>query len=333
MVRAELRLAVVLEPGGKTQFSANHPSPSWGQASGVGIITFYGEFTASFTAGVYPQGVYATAPGGLGPVYAQVTIQSIQFQVYAPDRITLEPGAGYLVAANVPPRSLQYSAFGGSFGTGADYNVYYAPDAAGDFYFIVSYQGQTKRVDVHVPLRITPHSIELQAGQTFQFQANSGGVNWSLSGSGNLGTISNLGFYTAPVSGGAIVVVTASTASDSDTATIFFLSLFPYQPNYTVTGDVSREAVSVKSESGRRSSRVHGGPLRSFELRFEDRDKTEYLAARAFFEDRFPDLGFLIEDKVANEFVGCIFDSKFQFEYNNSSCGFSYGFRVTEIEA
>jgi hypothetical protein len=60
-----------------------------------------------------------------------------------------------------------YTAHGGSFGDGANANLYTAPADAGNYYFLVTYNGQTVRVDVRVRLRITPKEINLAADNHF----------------------------------------------------------------------------------------------------------------------------------------------------------------------
>ena len=319
--------AIIATPGTTVQFRANHPSTSWDEVGAVGIISVTGLLAVGFTPGNYPNSIVATAPGSLSAT-ASVTVEATQFQVYSPSHITLEPSSPYVVATNIPPQSVQFTAFGGSF----DNNTYIAPQQSGDYYFTVSYQGQTIRVDVHVPLRITPNSKQLAANETFQFIANAAGVNWSLSGTGNLGTISQTGFYTAPATGGSVVTVRASTLSASDTATVFFLTLWDYQPNYPVEGEVDRVAVVVASESGRQSSRVRAGVLRSFVLSFLNREKDEYLAARAFFEAHYPTAGFIFEDIEAGDFVAVQFVEKMAARYNSAQCQFDYQWSVKEIE-
>ena len=60
---------------------------------------------------------------------------------------------------------------------------------------------------------VTPNNVQLYAGQTQQFQANTG-VTWSVAGSG---TISSTGLYTAPVTIASQQTVTVTATSQADT--------------------------------------------------------------------------------------------------------------------
>jgi len=273
----------------------------------------------------------ATAPGSL-TAYATVSVQAAILVVYLPPSLTMDPLATQLVGTNIPPALCQFTAHGGTFG-GTNGNVYTAPEAAGNYWFEVSYQGQTIRTDVHVALRITPDSVQLSADQTFQFHVNSASPSWSLSGTGELGVIGpSTGFYEAPSTGGIVVTVIASIPGDSDTATVFFLDLFPYQPNFPVEGDIDRIAEVVQSESGRQSARVRGKVLRSFDLQFLNRDSVEFLAARDFYAARYPTTGFIFEDIETGEFVAVAPLGKFSFRYNSAVNQFDYQFTVRELE-
>ncbi len=75
------------------------------------------------------------------------------------------------------------------------------------------------------PVTITPNTAQLYAGQTQQFQANTG-VSWSVVGAG---TISSTGLYTAPatIASQQTVTVTATSQTDSTQTASATITLEP----------------------------------------------------------------------------------------------------------
>lgn len=309
-------------PNTPQQFSINAPSGevTWDVVGGLaaGFITETGFWHGSITPGVYT----VTATTATATVSTQITVTTLELVVYGPSDITLEPGANYTVFTNYPPRGPSYSAFGGSFTS----NVYTAPQQAGDYYFTVSVPGQTKRVDVHVPVRISPDEVRLEAGQSFQFTVNAPSATWSATS----GTITNTGFYTAPSTGGTIAHISATTPSGSDTAIVLFLDEFPYQPNYTLEGELNRTVIVVEAEDGTRFGRAKGPVRRSYSLKFQNRHKEEVEAALAFWRARYPELPFLFNDMKLGDFTAVLFDSAIRWEVSGS-CLYAYSFRIIEV--
>jgi hypothetical protein len=323
--------SVVLQPGQTQQFTVNHSSYTWSVSNSGGGISATGEYTAGFTPGTYPNGVRVSTPAGVA--YATVTIQQIDLVVYGPRAITLEPGASYRVESNPFGRSVSYTAFGGSFGTGSDANLYTAPTTAGNYHFSVTYAGQSIRIDVHVPLRISPKTINLAGGETYQFTVNAPGANWTVSStSGQTGSITSNGLYTAPASGGTVVTVTASGNGDSDTALVYFLDIYPYNPTYSVEGETQPRVVLIRTEDGNPKGRLRSdAPFkRQYSLRYVSRSKTEFLAAMAFHRARFPDKPFLFHDVNVGEYVAVYFDSGFKWQIDGG-CSFTYSWRLIEV--
>jgi hypothetical protein len=309
----------VILPGAQQQFSVNTPSGAVSWSATAGSITQGGLWTAPAAPGTYT----ITAALAVGSVSTQATVQSIELVVYGPDHITLESGQTYTVLANLPTQTLSYTANGGSFSG----NVYTAPATAGEYWFEVSFQGQSKRVNVTVPVRITPDEVRLEAGQSFQFTINSPSAVWSVTGGG---TITQTGFYTAPAQGGTVAHVTATTPSGSDSATVLFLDEFPYQPNYTVESELNRTIVVVEAEDGTRFGRSKGPVRRSYSLKFQNRDKAEVLVAQAFWAARYPERPFLWNDIKLDIFTPVVFDSAIRTEVNGT-CLFAYSFRIIEV--
>lgn len=323
--------AVVLQPGQTQQFTVNHPSFTWSVSGSGGGISATGEYTAGMTPGSYPNGVRVSTPAGVG--YASVTIQQVDLVVYGPRSIILEPGASYRVESNPFGRSVSYTAFGGSFGSGSDANLYTAPAPAGDYHFTVTYADQTIRIDVHVPLRISPKSVNLSPSQTHQFTVNAAGASWTASStSGASGFITANGLYTAPASGGTIVTITASGNGDSDTALVYFLDIYPYNPTYSVEGETQPRVVLVRTEDGNPKGRLRSDTpfKRQYALRYVSRSKAEYVAALEFHRARFPDKPFLFHDYNVGEHVAVYFDSGFKWDINGS-CSFTYSWRLIEV--
>ena len=217
--------------------------------------------------------------------------------------ITLEPGAGYPVSANLPPRGLTYTAFGGSF----DLYTYIAPEAAGCVLLYGFISGANRSHRCYVPLRIAPKEVRVEASESVQFTINAPSASWSVAGRG---TVSQTGFYTAPASGGLVDKVTATTSIGSDTATVLLVDKFPFDPSYAVVSNIGRRVALVEAEDGTPFGRAKG-PIRGhWEFIFENRDAEEYRQARAFFNARFPDIPVLIHDADLDEFIGVYFDSE-----------------------
>jgi len=309
----------VVLPGQTQQYAVNYPASqtSWSTTPAT-LITAFGFWTAPFEQGTYT--IRATTT--IGDATTSATVQTVELIVYGSDHITLEPGAQYTVLTNLPPRAPSYSAFGGSFAA----NIYTAPTAAGLYHFTVTYQGQSKRVDVTVPLRIAPKEARVEAGQSQQFTINAPSATWSVTGGG---TISQTGFYTAPTSGGTVARVTATTPNGSDTAVVLLLDEFPFQPTYAVDGEKGRTAVIVEAEDGTRFGRIKGASRRRYDLRFENRSQTETLAAIAFHTARYPEVPFLFHDIKLNDFVAVLFDSPIKWQVSGE-CRFHYSFKLLE---
>ena len=311
--------AVVSGPGARTLLTVNHPSPVFTVAVGAGTMDG-NTFVASNTVATYSQGIIVTAIGLT--VVVPVVIQSTQLVVYGPSTITLGSNDPYLVSSNVPPNAATYTAFGGHF----EGNTYVAPAVAGNYYFTVSYEGQSARVDVRVPLEITPDVARLEFGQTQQFSVNATSATWSASG----GTINaSTGFFTAPTSG-TVITITATTPTGSDTAQVLLLEEFPYQPNYAVEGELGRTIVLVEAEDGGRFGRAKGHTRRSYSLKFQNRDKDEVLAALEFWSARYPEQPFLWSDLKLGDFTAVVFDSAIRWEVSGT-CLFAYSFRIVEV--
>jgi hypothetical protein len=312
--------AIVCGPGARTLLSVNHPTPSFQVQPGAGAMDGL-TFVASFTVQSWSQGIIVTAPGGLQVVVA-VVIQSVQLVVYGPQTLTLASGQSYVVSTNVPPQAATYTAFGGSF---TNTNVYVAPDAAGNYYFTVSYEGQSVQVNVIVPLRIEPDVVRLSAGQSFQFSVNAPSATWSTTD----GTIDPVtGFYTAPLEG-TVATVTATTPTSSDTAQVLLLEEFPFPASYAIEGSQARDAIIVKVEDGRRHGRAQGEPFKSYDLHFDNREQAELEAVLTWHKDRYPERPFLFNDADLSLYVAVVFDSDVRWQ-DLGECRFNYAFRCLE---
>jgi hypothetical protein len=309
----------VVLPGAQQQFTVNAPSEGVSWSGTAGLMTTGGLWTAPPNPGTYT----IIAAFAVGSVTTQATVQSIELVVYGPEHLTLDSGQSYTVLSNLPTTALSYTAHGGSFSG----NVYMAPAEAGEYWFEVSFQGQSKRIDVTVPVKITPDEVRLEAGDSFQFTINAPSAVWSVTGGG---TITQTGFYTAPAGGGTVAHVTATTPSGSDTATVLFLDEFPYQPNYTVESELNRTVIVVEAEDGTRFGRSKGPVRRSYSLKFQNRDKGEVLTAQAFWAARYPERPFLWNDIKLDIFTPVLFDSAIRTEVNGT-CLFAYSFRIIEV--
>lgn len=311
---------VVCGPGARVPLLVNHPSPVFSVAVGAGSMEG-STFVASFNVTSFPQGIIVTAAGGLQAV-VPVVIQSTQLVVYGSSTLTLSGGSSYEVSSNVPPSAATYTAFGGHF---ENTNTYVAPQFAGNYYFTVSYEGQSARIDVFVPLRIQPDVARLSAGQTQQFSVNAPSATWSAT-EGEIDPVT--GFYEAPAQG-TVATITATTPTGSDTAQVLLLEEFPYSPTYAVEGSQARDAIVVKLEDGRRHGRAQGASFKTYDLHFDSREQAELEAVLRWHHDRYPERPFLFNDADLSLYVAAVFDSDVRWQ-DMGECRFNYAFRILE---
>jgi hypothetical protein len=321
--------AQTVVPGQQIQFSVNYPNVAWSASAGAGVIN---AITGLFTAAATPGGPFTiTASTAVGTVTATINISQVALIISGPDVITLEPGATHEVKANFPVTMLIYNAVsGGSFNG----NIYTAPTQAGTYTFRVTVLNGSafKEITVNVPLRITPRDWSMPAGESQQFAANVPQGQWSVSSDypGVLGTVSGTGFYQSDVNAPPIVKITVSAINQSDTAIVFFLGIFPYDPNYDIPGEIDRLVAVGFAEDGSIHGSVLGEPKHSFELVFKNRNVTELVAVIAFWRDRYPEKPFLYRDHIRGVSVPVYFNSALRWEAAGK-CQISYAFRIKEV--
>jgi hypothetical protein len=241
----------LLRPGGVQSFAVQGTgkngssiSVTW-DATG-GTISSGGVFTAGKTPGKYR--VRATSSTG-GSDSAQVIIAAVDTTgtitdvMISPDSATVAEGAtqaftvaAYLSNGTTSPVSVTYSATGGTVSSSG---MYQAGTTPGKFRVVArSAAGLADTAVVTIPapdlqqIVLTPASVSLDAGATYQFAANgsfSDGTSQpvSVTFSATGGTISSTGLYTAGNAGGTYRVIAASSGLADTSAVILTASSEP----------------------------------------------------------------------------------------------------------
>jgi hypothetical protein len=320
-------------PNQQIRFSVNYPTVAWSASAGAGTIN---ALTGDFIAAATPGGPFTiTASTSVGSVSATINITPTELIISGPDTITLEPGATHEVKANFPNAMLIFNALsGGSFGSGPMANVYTAPAQAGTYKFQVTVQNgsATKEITVIVPLRITPSTVQMSPGGSRQFSVNAPQGQWSVTSDypGIVGTISGTGFYQSHADAPPIVKVTVSANNASDTATVSFLTDYPYAASYPISSSLDRQVALTITEDGTRWGTALGEPKRAFELKFLNRERAEYLAARQHWRDYYPDKAFIFHNLDTGESIPVQYDSRMTEEWQGPG-EVDYAFRIIEV--
>lgn len=230
---------VTLLTGAEQQFTAevtgaDNTAVTW-EANG-GSITQDGLFTAPSTPGTY----YVTATSVEDPSKSdtsEVIVMSPPTTSIAitPTAVTLEYGATQQFEAilqNLGPGVTWAVDEGAAGGTITADGLYTAPNTTGTYHVTVTStvdptKSATATITVVPPIRlfITPKTVHLRPGESFQFKGHVQGgateLDWSVLETTG-GTISDTGVYTAPMEPGTYHVVVKSVVNpkQKDTATV-----------------------------------------------------------------------------------------------------------------
>ncbi|HKX31982.1 MAG TPA: hypothetical protein VJ302_30120, partial [Blastocatellia bacterium] len=216
----------------------------------------------------------------------------------------------------------------GSFSNGE----FTAPSAAGTTVVRATSGNQAVDITITIPTVITQSLTAAQPGELVTFQTNlTGSITWSATAGTTPGSGTTFA-WTAPGAAGQRVRITATNGTTTLVVWIEVLKLFPYQPNGPIESTDTKNALISSAEDGTRSSRVknkNGNPAQTYDLTFEDRDKTEFAAVRSFWNEHYPGKAFILTDSVQNLRVVCYFDSEVNRKWE-TDCSMAYAFKVIE---
>lgn len=225
-------------------------SVTW-SVSGGGSISASGVFTAPMTPGTCVVTATSVAdPSRFASSVVTVTYPLVTLSI-SPTNFTLDTSQTQLMGFNLSgPQginttatwSIQEGTLGGTI-TGSGF---YAPPQTPGVYHIVATSQANPSVSAisvvtvvlqSVQLSINPNSITLEQGGTYQFgySSSNGLVTWSA----QLGTISNTGLYTAPISAGTDTVIITSTLNPAGTSSSSITVNLASTPSIVVSPAVS----------------------------------------------------------------------------------------------
>ncbi len=243
-----------IQSGGTQQFTAtvtgtSNTAVTW--SATAGSISSSGLYTAPSTAGTYT--VTATSAADTtksASATVNVTAPGVSISI-TPASATLLPGGTQQFTANVSGTSNTGVAWKATGGTVTTTGLYTAPTTAGSYTVTAtSVADSTKSALATVTVSsiavlISPTSASLLTGGTKQFTATVSGttntsVNWSTTG----GTISYLGYYTAPSTAGTYTVTATSAADTTKSATATVTVSAPIQHTVSLSWTDSSSGVT-----------------------------------------------------------------------------------------
>lgn len=254
--------------------------------------------------------------------------------------VTLQPGEKYRFKTNYDDAqskivSWSVASGGGSFANGE----YTAATAPGTSVLVAAYGDQEVSVTVTVPAVMTittSTSVATTAaklGEVLTLTTNmSGTINWTR----DLGTLSATAgstvTWTAPNQSQLTALITATNGTYTVTAEILVLKHFPYDPQRDVNWERRKTVLVSRAEDRSRTARVkdyNDEAFEPFELNFRDRSLTEYNTAQAFWDEHYPGLRLIYEDKIRQIRKVVYMDSDVRVVGYGSNA-ISYSFRVIE---
>lgn len=150
---------------------------------------------------------------------------------------------------------------------------------------------------------ISPFSATVAGAATQQYTADQS-VTWKVDGitggNGTVGTISGGGLYTAPNISGTYNIQGVNGSSEVGNAFAVVGSVFPFVPNFQYEGKADKRVLNFIAEDGSRQTRTKRTKKRSYDLVFQYREASEYLAMEAFWDQHYPSRSFTFTDVILN---------------------------------
>ncbi len=227
--------AITLEPGDTQAFRAvvtgtTNATVRWSiQESGGGTISTAGLYRAPATAGTYHVVATSAADASVKGT-ATVSVQRVVSIQIAPTAVTLPPRGTQTFRATVAGAANTTVTWrvqeGGPGGAIASTGTYTAPAAAGTYHVVATSVADrtataSATVTVHsgIGVSVRPVAVQLGNGDTQAFRGIVAGttnkaVTWRVQEGDPGGAITAGGIYTAPVSGGGVFHVVATSTAD-----------------------------------------------------------------------------------------------------------------------
>lgn len=312
---------------------------TWTPAGGTlsdSTDTWQTQFTAGTSPGVFTQNLQI---GGETLQAFTSTVIIPPLSVLGLTDVTLQPGEKYRFKTNYDEAqskivSWTVASGGGSFANGE----YTAATAPGTSVLVAAYGDQEVSVTVRVPavMSISVSGAAVTAaklGEVLTLTTNmTGTINWTADLGSLSGATGATVTWTAPNQSQLVALITATNGTYTITVEIPVLKHFPYDPSRDVKWQRRKTVLVSRAEDRSRSSRVKDSDDRAFEpfeLAFRDRNLTEFNAAMTFWDDHYPGLRFIYEDKLRTVRKVVYADSDIEVSgYTQNAL--TYSFRVVE---
>ncbi len=243
-----------LQTGGTQQFTATvsgttNTSVTW--ATTGGSISSGGVYTAPSSTGTFAVTATSVADTTQSASSSVVVTAPITVAV-TPSSVSLLSGATQQFAATVSGSTNTSVTWSTTGGTVSSSGVYTAPTTGGTYTVTATSVADatksasaTVTVSSSVAVSVSPSSASLLTGGTQQFTGTVTGstntsINWSTTG----GTISSLGYYTAPSTAGTYTVSATSAADPTKSASAAISISAPIQHSVDLSWTPSTSAVS-----------------------------------------------------------------------------------------
>jgi hypothetical protein len=317
-------------------------TPSHGSLSTTGPAS-----STIYSGGVQP-GVYtlvgqispSSDPDGLQKTSATITIPPLA--ILGSDSVTLQPGQKARFRTNYDAAQNKIVSWSIISGGGSFTNdEFTAPSTPGTTVVRASNSANTSvaQITVTVPSLIsgTVGSIAVtaaQASEVISFTSNMTGTKTWTASCGTAGPFVGATFsWTAPSTTGGSCKITVTNGTLTATLDIPVLKKFPYDPSGPVESDGTKSVLISDSEDAtNRATRVKnkgGAGFRAGEVKFNGRDKTEFLAAYAFWDEHYPGKRCIIQDSFVGKRWVVWIDSDMKWSVA-SDCSIDYAFRIKE---
>lgn len=159
-----------------------------------------------------------------------------------------------------------------------------------------------------------------------------GSAAWTASGGSPTSQTTSLFLWTAPSSGNVTIRLTATVGGSVAIFDVYVAEdELTFVPSLAVEGTLDDVTLIHEMENGARRGRRKVPPRLSYELRFNNRDQTEYDAVVTLFNSVGKLTPFAMQDPITNANKAWYFDSAITRRLGGkASCSIDYSFRVKE---